>query len=327
MNLKILITGGAGFIGSHLTESYLKKGHFVYIIDDLSTGSLDNIKPLMEHPEYKDRLFVTVDTILNTDTMLELVGTCDRVIHLAAAVGVRHVLDNPLMSLTTNLRGTGIVLELCNKFRKKVMMASSSEVYGKHDHAPLTESDDTVFGSVHNWRWSYGATKLVDEFAALAYHKENQLPVVIVRLFNTAGPRQTGEYGMVVPRLVHQALRNDVITVYGDGTQTRTFTHVRDVVECIERLLEAPEAFGQVFNIGGREEISIRALAERIVKLTGSHSEIKLLPYEDVYPTDFEDMKRRVPSTEKLRKVIGMAPETDLDTILAEVISYCRSKM
>lgn len=322
--MKVLITGGAGFIGSHLAEAYLDRGDEVYIIDDLSTGTLDNIKHLQEHNEHGERLFVSIDTVLNHDTMLELVGTCDMVFHLAAAVGVQYILDNPLSSIVTNVRGTELLLELCNKFKKKVLIASTSEVYGMQNHAPLKETDDCVYGPSVKSRWSYAASKLIDEFTALAYCRTKKLPVLIVRLFNTVGPRQTGRYGMVIPRFVKQSLENEPMTVYGDGTQTRTFTHVGDVVEALLKLIDAPEAIGEVVNIGGVEEVSIVSLAERIKAKVESSSEIKLIPYDEIYPKDFEDMQRRVPSTDKLKRLIGYAPSIDLDKILDDVIAYHR---
>lgn len=327
MAQKILITGGSGFIGSHLTERYLNDGHEVYIIDTMATGKRDNIIHLENSAQFKDRLFVRIGSILDRETMLELVGICDVVIHLAAAVGVRYIIDNPLASIDTNIRGTEVILELCNKFKKKVFIASTSEVYGKHDHAPLLETDDCVYGSSDKFRWSYAASKFMDEFAALAYYKTSKLPVVIARLFNTVGPRQTGQYGMVIPRFVQQALRNEPITVYGDGKQTRTFTHVKEVIDCIVKLMETPKAIGKVFNIGGQEEISIFSLAHRIKNMTGSSSEIRLIPYSEVFPKDFEDMQRRVPSTEKLKEIIGQSPKSDLDTILSDVIEYFRDKL
>jgi UDP-glucose 4-epimerase len=322
--MKILITGGAGFIGSNLAETYLAQGDEVHIIDDLSTGIVDNIKPLQQIDAYKERLFVTIDTVLNYEQMLELVGICDVVVHLAASVGVQYILDNPLSSIITNVRGTEVVLELCNKFRKKVLLASTSEVYGKQNHAPLKETDYCVYGPSVKSRWSYAASKLIDEFIALAYHRTKKLSVVIVRLFNTVGPRQTGRYGMVLPRFVRQAMENEPITVYGDGTQTRTFTHVQDVVEAMMRLIETPEACGEVVNIGGVEEVAILNLAERIRTKVGSSSEIRLIPYEEVYPKDFEDMQRRVPSTEKLKQLTSYTPIMDLDRILDDVITYHR---
>ncbi len=322
--MKVLITGGAGFIGSHLAEAYLDRGDDVYIIDDLSTGSLDNVRHLQQHSSHKDGLFVTIDTVLNYEKLLELVGICDVVFHLAAAVGVQYILDNPLSSIVTNVRGTEIVLELCNKFKKKVLVASTSEVYGKQNHFPLKETDNCIYGPSAKSRWSYAASKLIDEFTALAYHRTKKLPVVIVRLFNTVGPRQTGRYGMVIPRFVKQALENEHMTVYGDGSQTRTFTHVNDVVEALMRLMEAPDAEGEVVNIGGVEEISILCLAEKIREKADSSADITLVPYEEVYPRDFEDMHRRVPSTEKLKGLIGFTPTMGLDQILDDVIGYYR---
>lgn len=324
MRRKILITGGAGFIGSHLAEKYLEDGQEVYIIDNLSTGSLQNIRHLQENENYKNRLHVTIDTIFNKEKMIELVGICDTVFHLAAAVGVKYILDNPLSSITTNILGTEIVLKLANKFRKRVLIASTSEAYGKQNKAPLIETDDVTFGSSGKARWSYAVAKLMDEFTALAYHRTTGLPVVVVRFFNTVGPRQTGEYGMVIPNFVKQALRNEPITVHGDGTQTRTFTHVSEVVDCIKKLIDIPEAYGEVVNVGGVEEVSIKDLAERIVQKTNSTSEIKYIPYDEVYSKDFEDMPRRVPSTEKLKSLIGFTPEKKLDDILDDVIEDFR---
>ncbi|MCP4265493.1 MAG: NAD-dependent epimerase/dehydratase family protein [Candidatus Brocadiaceae bacterium] len=322
--MKVLITGGAGFIGSHLAEKYLECGDDVYIIDDLSTGTLENIKHLQGNANHKDKLFVTIDSILNHDVMLELVGICDVVLHMAAAVGVQYILENPLSSIITNIKGTEEVLELCNKFRKKVLIASTSEVYGKHTHAPLVETDNIIYGPSTKFRWSYAAAKLMDEFTALAYHRTKKLPVIIIRLFNTVGPRQTGRYGMVVPRLVQQALRNEAITVYGDGTQTRVFTFVEDVVDAITKLIECSDAIGDVTNIGGAEEITIGNLAEMVKKLTCSNSEIKHIPYAEVYTQDFEDMQRRVPSIEKVEKLINWKPTTSLENILEEVVNYYR---
>ena len=322
--MKVLITGGAGFIGSHLAEKYLERGDDVYIIDDLSTGTLENIKHLQEDKNHRDKLFVTIDSILNHDVMLGLVGTCDVVLHMAAAVGVQYILENPLSSIVTNIKGTEEVLELCNKFRKKVLIASTSEVYGKHTHAPLVETDNIIYGPSTKFRWSYAAAKLMDEFTALAYHRTKKLSVAIIRLFNTVGPRQTGRYGMVIPRFVQQALRNEAITVYGDGTQTRTFTYVGDVVDAITKLVECPDAIGDVTNIGGTEEITIGSLAERVKKLSNSSSKIKFIPYEEAYTKDFEDMQRRVPSIEKIEKLINWKPLTNLDDILNKVIDYYR---
>jgi len=325
--MKVLITGGAGFIGSHLAEAYLRRGDEVHILDDLSTGTLENIRHLQEHDVYRERLFVTVDTILHYEKMMELVGMCDIVVHLAAAVGVRYILDNPLTSIITNVRGAEIVLDLCSKLQKKVLIASTSEVYGKQYHAPLKETDDCVYGASVKFRWSYAASKLIDEFTALAYHRSKQLPVVIARFFNTVGPRQTWRYGMVLPRFVKQALEQQPITVYGDGTQTRTFTHVRDVTEALMRLLDEPDAIGEVVNIGGTEEVSIIHLAERVKKKVGSTSEIKFIAYDEVYSKVFEDIPRRVPSTDKLKQLIEFIPRKDLDCILDDTIDYYRSRV
>jgi len=322
--MKVLITGGAGFIGSHLAEACLKKGHDVYLIDDLSTGTLDNIKHLQEDARLKDRLFVNIDTILNHEIMLELTGICDEVFHLAAAVGVRYILENPLASIKTNIQGTEKVLELCAKFKKKVLIASTSEVYGKHLHAPLVETDNIIYGPSSKSRWSYAASKLMDEFSALAYYRTMGLKVVIARLFNTVGPRQTGAYGMVIPRFVSQALKHKPLTVYGDGKQTRTFSYVKDVVEALMSLIQTEAAVGEVFNIGGTEEISIRLLAEKIIETSASKSTIQLIPYEEAFEKDFEDMQRRVPGIDKIRKVVGFQPRTDLDTILTRVIEHMR---
>jgi len=319
--MKILITGGAGFIGSHLSNKYLNKGHDVYIIDDLSTGSRSNIKFLEDNPKYKKNIFVTIDSIFNRDVMLELIGICDIVVHLAAAVGVKYIIENPLSSIVTNIKGTEIVLEYCDKFKKKVFLASTSEVYGKHTHAPLIETDDSIYGPSTKSRWSYAATKLVDEFTALAYHRTKGLEVIIGRLFNTVGPRQTGRYGMVIPRFIHQAIKNKPLTVYGDGLQSRTFTYVEDSVEAIIKLMDSTDAIGNVYNIGGKEEIKILDLAKKIISITGSGSTIKKIPYEKVFSADFEDMQRRVPSTKKIFECINWEPSLNIDKILAEIYS------
>jgi UDP-glucose 4-epimerase len=324
-SMRVLITGGAGFIGSHLAEAYLADGHEVYVLDDLSTGSLDNLTHLQQHPVYKESLHVTIGSVLDREAMLELVGVCDIVFHLAAAVGVQYILDNPLSSISTNIRGTEIALELCHKFRKKVLVASTSEVYGKHDRAPLDEADDSIYGPSCKSRWSYAASKLMDEFMALAYHRTKKVQVWIVRFFNTVGPRQTGRYGMVIPRFIAQALENAPITVYGDGNQTRTFTHVKDAVNALMKLVQHPEAVGEVVNIGGIEEVSMLELARRVKAIAGSQSEISLIPYDEVFPRDFEDMQRRVPSTMKLRRLIGFAPAMTLDRILKDIVTHQRA--
>jgi UDP-glucose 4-epimerase len=324
--MRILITGGAGFIGSHLAEAYLERGDEVYIIDDLSTGSLDNINHLKEKSAYQKRLFVHIDTILNRDVLLESVGTCDVVHHLAAAVGVRYILDHPMKSIHTNIQGTEIVLDLCNKFKKRVLIASTSEVYGKHLHAPLVETDNIIYGPSSKFRWSYAASKLMDEFLSLAYFRTTGLQVTVVRLFNTVGPRQTGAYGMVIPRFVSQALKNEPITVYGDGAQTRTFTYVKDVVWALMHLVENESAFGEVFNVGGTEEVSILDLAHKIIAMTNSASKVELLAYDQVFGKDFEDMLRRVPGIDKIRKLIGFNPKTPLEAILTKVIASMQKR-
>lgn len=324
--MRVLITGGAGFIGSHLAEACLARGDEVYIIDDLSTGAMENITPLQENPDYKDRLFVHIDSVLNEEPMLELTGICDVVYHLAAAVGVRTILDKPLLSMRTNIQGTEQVLELCNKFKKKVLIASTSEVYGKHTHAPLVEDDNIIYGPSQKFRWSYAASKLMDEFIALAYYRTHGLPVIVARFFNTVGPRQTGTYGMVIPRFIEQALANEPITVYGDGTQSRTFTYVKDVVWALLRIIDEPRAVGEVINIGGKEEISIKSLAEKITSIIGSSSTVDTIPYDQVFGKDFEDMQRRVPGLDKIHDLIGFDPKTDLTTILEKTIEDIKNR-
>jgi UDP-glucose 4-epimerase len=320
--LKILITGGAGFIGSYLCNAYLSRGDEVYAIDDLSTGSRANVDPFAQNP----RFHFVHDTILNREAMLELTGICDVVAHLAAAVGVQLIIDEPLKSIHTNIVGTEIVLELANKFRKKTFLASTSEVYGRNSNVPLHETEMRVYGSTHLVRWSYAATKAMDEFLALAYHRTKQLPVIIARFFNTVGPRQTGQYGMVIPRFVRQALRNDPITVYGDGTQTRNFTYVEDVVRGVVGLIDEPRAVGEIFNIGGEGEISMNDLAARIQSVTRSSSPILHVPYNEAYQEGFEDMERRVPDITKIKKLIGYRNTCDLDGILAKVVEYERRR-
>ncbi len=320
--MRYLITGGAGFIGSNLCDLLMERGEEVAVIDDLSTGFLENISHLLPN----SRFHYYNDTILNGKVMDELISWCDVVIHLAAAVGVKYVLENPLISLETNIQGTEIALKLANRHKKRILIASTSEVYGKHTHAPLKEDDNLIYGPPSTMRWSYAAAKLVDEFTALAYHRTKRLEVVIVRCFNTIGPRQTGLYGMVVPRFIQQALRDEPVTVYGDGTQTRTFTYVGDVVEALVRLVHSDAAVWEVVNVGGREEVTIEELARKIVALTGSRSEVVHIPYHQVYGRDFEDMMRRVPSVEKLERLTGFVPETDLDTMLSRTIEFFRSK-
>lgn len=319
---RILITGGAGFIGSHLTEAYLAQGDEVVILDDLSTGAIENIQAFLDAESTKDRITFIKGSILDTPELERQIQSADTVVHLAAAVGVRYIIDNPLHSLVVNLSGTESVLGLCNKYSKPVFIASTSEVYGKQTHAPLRETDDSHFGPTSRQRWSYAGGKMMDEFFSLAYHQSENLDVVVARLFNTVGPRQKGTYGMVIPRFVQQALSGEPITVYGDGKQTRTFTHVSEVVSCIMALTDCKEAYGRVVNIGGVEEVSILELAERIVEKTGSSSEIALIPYDEAYPKEFEDMQRRVPSTELLQSLVGFAPELPLEKILDDVVGF-----
>ena len=321
--MRVLITGGAGFIGSHLAESYLNDGIEVFAVDDFSTGTPGNIA----HLEDNKKFHFHEDTIFNHELMLELIGTCDLVIHMAAAVGVKYVLDHPLASIKTNIMGTDVILDLCNKFRKKVIITSSSEVYGKHTHAPLVETDNIIYGPSMTWRWSYAASKLIDEFYGIAYHRTTGLEVIIVRLFNTVGPRQSKEYGMVIPRFIDQAYNNQPITVYGDGRQTRSFTYISEVVAALKKLAMTKAAIGQIVNVGGHEEVTIMDLAQRIKKKMGSESEIKQIPYESVYNNDFEDMARRVPSVEKLGNLIGFVPSLSLDEILNQTIQDYRNQV
>jgi UDP-glucose 4-epimerase len=320
--VRVLITGGAGFIGSYLAEEYRNRGEEVYVIDDLSTGSLGNIDHLLKNTRFH---FVN-DSILNREIMIELIGICDVVIHLAAAVGVKLILDEPLKSIHTNIVGTEIVLELANKFRKKTFIASSSEVYGRNSKVPLSEDDTRIYGSTALSRWSYAAAKAMDEFLALAYCRTKQLPVIVGRFFNTVGPRQTGRYGMVIPRFVGQALRNEPITVYGDGQQTRNFTYVKDLVKGVVALIDEPGAVGEIFNMGGEEEISINELAQRVKTTVGSNSPIVHVPLTGAYQEGFEDMERRVPDISKVRKLIGYRNTCHLDTILREVVEYERTR-
>lgn len=315
-----LITGGAGFIGSFLSEALLAQGHRVTVIDDLSTGSFDNIAHLVEQASFR----FAIDTITNEVVMDRLVSECDLVIHLAAAVGVELIIQDPVHGIETNILGTHSVLKVANRYRKKVLVASTSEIYGKSSHIPFGEEDDRVLGPTTVARWSYSTSKAVDEFLALAYRRQMGLPVVVFRLFNTVGPRQTGRYGMVVPRFVRQALAGEPLSVYGDGSQTRCFMHVQDAVRAIVALAGCPEAVGEVFNIGSTEEISIRDLARRVVQLTGGapDAQIQLVPYEQAYGAGFEDMQRRVPDIQKIERVVGWQPQRSLDETLQDVIVY-----
>jgi UDP-glucose 4-epimerase len=316
--VKILITGGAGFIGSHLTEYLLKRGDEVWVIDDLSTGRLQNVQHLRTHPQFH----LTVETILNETVMDRLVSECDMIYHLAAAVGVELIVKSPVETIERNVLGTDVVLRLANRYLRQVLIASTSEIYGKSDKVPFHEDDDRVLGATTKSRWSYSCSKAIDEFLALAYNKEKGLNTVIMRLFNTVGPRQTGRYGMVIPRLVKQALEGKPLTVYGDGNQVRCFTFVEDVVWAATHLMETPGAIGQVFNIGNDKPISITDLAKKIKQFTHSNSEICYIPYNEAYEEGFEDMNIRVPDLTKARKMIGYAPKVDLDEILVRVIDH-----
>jgi UDP-glucose 4-epimerase len=320
-DMRVLLTGGAGFIGSHLAEVLLAQGHEVSAIDDLSTGAFDNIAHLKGRPGFD----YVIDTIMNESLTAELIDRADVIFHLAAAVGVKLIVEAPVRTIETNVHGTEIVLKHASKKGKLVVVFSTSEVYGKSTDVPFKEDADLVMGPTFKHRWAYACSKAIDEFLALAYHRERLLPVIVVRLFNTVGPRQTGRYGMVIPTFVQQALSGMPITVYGDGQQTRSFTYVGDVVQALARLMEAPGAVGQVFNIGNTEEISILALAERIKAMTGSPSEIVLIPYEQAYEEGFEDMPRRVPALEKIHALIGYQPTVQLEGILERVIAHSRT--
>ncbi len=318
MKPSALVTGGAGFIGSHLVERLLERGYRVHVLDDLSTGSLDNISHLDSNQDFH----VTIDTVLNSKTVENLVEQSDLVFHLAAAVGVNYVIENQLKSIQVNVRGTETVLEAASRWKRKVIVFSTSEVYGKSNAVPFREEDDRILGSATMIRWSYAVTKVLDEIMALAYFREKGLPVVILRCFNTCGPRQTGRYGMVLPRFVSQALKGLPITVYGDGSQTRCFASVYDVVEGVVKIAECDEAVGEIFNIGSDVEVTIRELAERVKQLALSSSPIEFVPYEKAYGAGFEDMMRRVPDLTKIRKYIGYQPSIDLDGIIKSVIDY-----
>ena len=321
--MKALITGGAGFIGSHLAEFLLKEGWEVRVIDDLSTGSIENIEHLKPHPRFS----YVLDTVLNRPLMLELVDRADVVFHLAAAVGVRLIAEQPVRTIETNIKATELVLELCARKGKPVLISSTSEVYGKLDRPKFGEEDDLVLGPTSRSRWCYAASKIIDEFLARAYHRERGLPAVVVRVFNTIGPRQTGQYGMVVPRFVRQALLGEPITVYGDGTQRRSFTWVRDVVNAMVRLVQHPGAYGEVFNIGHTQETSILDLARLVKELTGSPSEIVFVPYEEAYEPGFEDIPRRLPDISKVQRLIGYRPTLDLPEMLERIIAHERERL
>jgi UDP-glucose 4-epimerase len=325
--MRILITGGAGFIGSHLAEALLELGHHVTVIDDLSTGRFENIRGIVErgpaagsHPSFR----FAIDSITNEVVLDRLASECDVIFHLAAAVGVKLIVENPVHTIETNVMGTEAVLKAALRYRAKVIITSSSEVYGKGNNLPFREDDDVVLGPTSRSRWSYAASKMVDEFLALAYHREKGLPVVILRLFNTVGARQTGQYGMVVPRFVQQALRGEQLTVYGDGRQSRCFLHVGDAVAALIALAECPEAVGEVFNVGSTEEISILDLACRVLELAGGdRNRIVYVSYDQAYAAGFEDMRQRVPDVSKIRKYTGWEPRRFLQEILQDVIKGC----
>jgi UDP-glucose 4-epimerase len=319
--LRYLITGGAGFIGSHLSEALLERGDEVYVLDDLSTGSVENIRALKNHP----RFHYIFDSITNKHLLAELVDEADVVFHLAAAVGVRLIVESPVRTIETNVHGTQLVLDAASKKKKLVFNASTSEVYGKSDRVPFDEESDLVLGPTSKGRWSYAASKMLDEFLALSYWKERKVPVVVARFFNTVGPRQTGRYGMVLPNFVRQALAGEPITVFGDGKQSRCFCHVKDSVQAVLKLVATPAAIGEVVNVGNTGEISMEDLARMVKQRTGSTSEIVHIPYDQAYEAGFEDMPRRVPALGKLKRLTGYAPTTPLTEIVDNVIEYFRS--
>jgi UDP-glucose 4-epimerase len=316
--MNVLITGGAGFVGSHLAETLLQRGQHVTIIDDLSTGRMENFAHIRAFPHFR----FAIETIMNEAVMDRLVSECDMIYHLASAVGVELIVNRPVEVIERCVLGSEVVLKIANRYKKKVLITSTSEVYGKSSKVPFSEDDDRILGPTTKSRWSYSCSKAIDEFLALAYYKEKQLPVVLVRLFNTVGPRQTGQYGMVVPRFVQAAMRQQPIRVYGDGSQSRCFGYVGDVVNAMSALMNHPEAVGQIFNIGSSEEITIMELAMRVKALTGSKSEIVKIPYEQAYEQGFEDMARRVPDLTKIKKLIGYAPKVKLDDVIVRVRDY-----
>jgi len=321
--MKILVTGGAGFVGSHLVEEILHRGNEVLVIDNFSTGGRENIEHLLQDPHFH----LTVDSILNEETVEKLMKECNEVYHLAAAVGVKLVMEKPVETLETNVRGTEIILKYANKYQRKVFIASTSEIYGKHKDHSLNEDDNRVMGSIRKRRWAYACSKSLDEFLSLAYYDEYKLPVVIGRYFNTVGPRQTGAYGMVVPRFIQSALKGEPITVHGNGSQSRCFTFVGDVVKATLALMDHPRAIGDVFNIGSEEEITIKELAKKVKKMTKSSSPIVYIPYEKVYGKRFEDMERRKPDISKIRRLIRFSPSYNLDQILELIIEHYRKKL
>ena len=320
--MRVLITGGAGFIGSHLSDACLKRDDEVFIIDDLSTGSFENIRHLKDNP----RFHYTIDNVHNQPVTAELVDQCDVIFHLAAAVGVKLIVESPVKTIETNVHGTEVVLSLANKKKKKVLIASTSEVYGLSTQVPFREDGNLVMGATTKGRWSYACSKAIDEFLALAYWRERKLPTVVVRLFNTVGPRQTGQYGMVIPTFVKQALSDRPITVYGDGKQSRCFCYVGDVIGALMKLMDDEQAVGEVFNVGSNQEITIGDLAKKVKELTRSESEIMFVPYDEAYEEGFEDMPRRVPDTTKINQLVGFKPEMTLEGILGKVIDFHRDR-
>jgi UDP-glucose 4-epimerase len=321
--MTILITGGAGFIGSHLARELISRGHDILVLDDLSTGRYENLEDL----EDGKHLRLVVDSVNNSDIVNECVKDADVVYHLASAVGVRLIIDQPVRTIESIVMGTEIVLRACARYRRPFLLTSTSEVYGKGSKIPFAEDDDRIMGATTKRRWSYACAKALDEFLTLAYWYESRLPVIITRLFNTVGPGQTGQYGMVVPTFVRQALRGDPITVYGDGAQSRCFSHVSDVVRCLADLMECREARGEIVNVGSAEEITILALAERVRDQAGSESEIVRIPYEEAYGEGFDDMRRRVPDVSKANRLVGFEPRKQLDDILRDVIAFERAAM
>lgn len=320
--MKIFITGGAGFIGSHLSERCIADGHEVWALDDLSTGAIANLDPILEHPKFHHR----VGSVTDEELVSELVDRADVVFHLAAAVGVKLIVERPTHTIETNVRGSEVVLKAAAKKGKRVFIASTSEVYGKGVKLPFAEDDDLLFGATTKSRWAYACSKAIDEWLALAYYRERGLPVVITRFFNTVGPRQTGRYGMVIPTFVRQGLAGEDITVYGTGEQRRCFGYVGEIIECLMRLAETPDAVGKVFNVGNDREISINALAELIRDKTGGRSKIVHMNYEDAYPEGFEDMERRIPSLEKIEAAIGYRPTMPVEEIIDRVIEAAASE-
>ncbi len=321
--MRVLITGGAGFIGSHLSDAYLERGDEVFIVDDLSTGSFSNIQHLKDNP----RFHYKIDSVHNRPVTAELVDQCDVIFHLAAAVGVKLIVESPVRTIETNVHGTEVVLSLASKKKKKVLVASTSEVYGLSTEIPFREDGNLVMGATTKGRWSYACSKAIDEFLALAYWREKKLPTVIVRLFNTVGPRQTGQYGMVIPTFVKQALAGRPITVYGSGEQSRCFCYVGDVVGALMKLMDDESAVGEVFNVGSNQEITILDLARKVKELTNSKSEITFVPYDEAYEEGFEDMPRRIPDISKVDGRVGFQPEKSLDGILASVIEFHSEQM